>query len=137
MKHLVNCRIQEKKIRFIYVEKKNQLDASERFIVLIIRVGSTCFEHFYAHHQELETICVTTACGVQCLVAGCRGSGAEQQALCPGRAMSHDSVVQHLHSLFLVRDFLAKHATTVLPQPPYSPDLAPATSFCFQSSNQS
>ena len=30
------------------------------------------------------------------------------------------------HSSFLVRDFLAKHATTVLPQPPYSPDLAPA-----------
>jgi transposase len=30
------------------------------------------------------------------------------------------------HSSFLVRNFLAKHATTVLAQPPYSPDLAPA-----------
>ena len=42
--------------RCIYVEKKNQLDATEWFIVLITR--STCFGHFYAHHQELETICV-------------------------------------------------------------------------------
>jgi transposase len=35
------------------------------------------------------------------------------------------------HSSFLVRDILAKHATTVLPQPPYSPDLAPADFFLF------
>jgi transposase len=27
----------------------------------------------------------------------------------------------------LIRDFLAKHETTVLPQPPYSPDLAQKT----------
>ena len=36
--------------------EENQLDATEWFIALIIR--STCFGHFYAHHQELETICV-------------------------------------------------------------------------------
>ena len=35
------------------------------------------------------------------------------------------------HSSFLVRDFLAKHAMTVLPQPPYSPDLAPVDFFLF------
>ena len=35
------------------------------------------------------------------------------------------------HSLFLVRDFLAKHATTVLPQPLYSPNLTPADFFLF------
>ena len=35
------------------------------------------------------------------------------------------------HSSFLVRDFLIKHATTVLPQPLYSPDLAPADFFPF------
>ena len=40
--------------RCICVEKKNQLDATEWFIALII--CSTCFEHFYAHHQQLETI---------------------------------------------------------------------------------
>ena len=42
--------------RCICVEKKNQLDVTECFIALKIR--STCFGQFYAHHQELETICV-------------------------------------------------------------------------------
>jgi hypothetical protein len=40
--------------RCICVEMKNQLDATEWFIALII--CSTCFGHFNAHHQELETI---------------------------------------------------------------------------------
>jgi transposase len=43
--------------------------------------------------------------------------------------LQHDNVPAH--SSFLVRGFLAKHATTVLPQPPYSPDLAPADFFLF------
>jgi len=34
-------------------EQKNQLDATY-FIVLLI--GSTCFGHYYAHHQELATM---------------------------------------------------------------------------------
>jgi len=54
----------------VCVGKKNQLDATEWFIVLTI--CSTCFGHFYAHHQELETICVLLppmVCDV--LVAGC------------------------------------------------------------------
>jgi len=42
--------------RCICVEKKNHLDATECFIALMIR--STCFGHFYAHHQVLDTICV-------------------------------------------------------------------------------
>ena len=37
-------------------KEENQLDATECFIALII--CSTCFEHLYAHHQELETILV-------------------------------------------------------------------------------
>ena len=36
------------------VKNKNQLDATYYFIVLLI--GSTCFGHYYAHHQELTTI---------------------------------------------------------------------------------
>ena len=36
-----------------------------------------------------DYMCVTTAYGVQCLVAGCRGLGAEQQAMCPERGMLH------------------------------------------------
>ena len=43
--------------------------------------------------------------------------------------LQHDNAPSH--SLFLVRDFLTKHATTVLPQPPYSPGLVPADFFLF------
>ena len=46
-----------------------------------------------------DYLCVTTAYGVQCLVAGCRGSGAGQQAMRPGRGMLHDC--SHATSLFL------------------------------------
>jgi len=41
--------------------KKGQLDATQWLIELIIR--STYFGQHYAHHQELETIHVVTACG--------------------------------------------------------------------------
>ena len=34
-----------------------------------------------------ECMCVIIACGVQCLVASCRGSGAGQQTVRPGRGM--------------------------------------------------
>jgi len=37
--------------RCICVEKKTELDVTEWFIALMI--CSTCFGHFYAHHQEL------------------------------------------------------------------------------------
>ena len=36
------------------LKNKNQLVATSGFITLII--GSTCFGHFYDHHQELTTI---------------------------------------------------------------------------------
>ena len=64
------------------VEKKNQLDATECFIALIM--CSTGFGHFYAHHQGLETICVLLPPMVcDALVAGCRRSGARQPAMRP------------------------------------------------------
>jgi hypothetical protein len=44
-------------------------------------------------------MCVITAYGVQCLVAGCRGSGAGLQATRPGRGMLHD--FSRAASLFL------------------------------------
>jgi hypothetical protein len=66
----------------ICVEKKNELDATECFIALII--CSTCFGHFYAHHQELETMCVLLPPMVcNALVDGGRRSGAGQQAMRP------------------------------------------------------
>ena len=62
---------------------KNQLDATEWFIALII--CSTCFGHLYAHHQELETIYVLLPPMVcNALVAGSGRLGAEQQAMRPG-----------------------------------------------------
>jgi hypothetical protein len=39
-----------------------------------------------------DYMCVITAYGVQCLVDGCRGSGAEQEAVRPGRGMLHDKI---------------------------------------------
>ena len=63
--------------------EEKQLDVTEWFIELII--CSTCFGHFYAHNQELETICVLLSPVVcDALVAGCWRSGAGQQAMRPG-----------------------------------------------------
>ena len=42
-------------------------------------------------------MCVFAAYGVQCLAAGCRGSGAGQQGVCPERGMLH--IVQHPSSI--------------------------------------
>ena len=36
-----------------------------------------------------------------------------------------------LTDALLIREFLTKHEKTVFPQPPYSPDLAPADFFLF------
>jgi transposase len=44
-------------------------------------------------------------------------------------ALHHDNAPAH--SSLLIRDFLTKHETTLVPQPPYSPDLAPADIFLF------
>lgn len=38
--------------------------------------------------------------------------------------LHHDNAPSH--TALVVRDYLAKHATNIVPQPPYSPDLAPA-----------
>jgi histone-lysine N-methyltransferase SETMAR len=35
------------------------------------------------------------------------------------------------HASLLIRIYLAKHQTSVVPHPPYSPDLAPADFFLF------
>jgi hypothetical protein len=48
-----------------------------------------------------------------------------------GRIGGCSNMTTPSHSSFLVRDFLAKHVTTVPPQPPYSPDFAPADFFLF------
>ena len=43
--------------------------------------------------------------------------------------LHHDNVPAH--ASLLIRSFLAKHQTCVVPHPPHSPDLAPADFFLF------
>jgi len=50
-------------------EQENRLDATRYFIVLII--GSACFRHYYAYHQELATVMLITTLVVSFLVC-CR-----------------------------------------------------------------
>ena len=45
------------------------------------------------------------------------------------RMLHHDNAPAHVP--LLIREFLTKHQTTVVPQPPCSPDLAPADFFLF------
>ena len=40
--------------------------------------------------RAVDYMCVIAAYGVQCLVAGCRGSGTGQQGVRPGRRMLQD-----------------------------------------------
>jgi hypothetical protein len=53
---------ENKKLIFLSVEKKNQLDATQWFIELV--ASSTCFGNSYAHLQEHATIQMVTACGM-------------------------------------------------------------------------
>ena len=43
--------------------------------------------------------------------------------------VAHDNAPAH--ASLLIRSYLAKHQTSVVPHPPYSPDLAPADFFVF------
>jgi len=43
--------------------------------------------------------------------------------------LHHDNVPPH--ASLLIRSYLAKYQTSVVPHPPYSPDLAPADFFLF------
>jgi hypothetical protein len=52
--------------RRYYVDRSVQLDATQWFSELVI--CSTRVGHYYAHHQELETIQKVTACGTWHLV---------------------------------------------------------------------
>jgi hypothetical protein len=48
------------------VEKKCQLDATDYFIADLIAC-STCFEHHYGNHQDLESsMQVAAACDIWC-----------------------------------------------------------------------
>jgi len=51
------------------VEIKGQLDVTDGFLLQKeIIACSTCFGHYYAHHQELKSIIqMVAACGIWCL----------------------------------------------------------------------
>jgi len=88
--------------RCICVEKKNQLDATEWFIALII--CSACFGNFYAHHQELETIGVLLppmVCTSWLLVVGvrCRAAGYESRKRDVARLSRATSLRQYNRAL--------------------------------------
>jgi hypothetical protein len=52
-----------------YVEIKCQLDATDDFFIADLIACSTCFGHYYAHHQELESIIqVVAVCRIWCFV---------------------------------------------------------------------
>ena len=53
-------------LNVLQLKNKNQLDATYYFIVLLI--GSTCFGHYYAHHQDLATMMLITTLVVSFLV---------------------------------------------------------------------
>ena len=81
--------------------EENQLDGTEWVIALVI--GSTCFGHLYAYHQEIETILVLLPHMVcNALVAGGRRSGAGQQAMRLGRGKLLEQLPSsRTHSLLL------------------------------------
>ena len=47
------------------------------------------------------------------------------------RRVAANFVPRLLRDAFLIHEFLTKHEATIVPQPPYSPDLAPADFFLF------
>jgi hypothetical protein len=68
-------------ISSVYVEIKCQLDATDEFLLQILLLAQHVWGHFYAHHQELQSIIQVVAVGriwclvfklsVQCGVEGC------------------------------------------------------------------
>ena len=78
--------------------EENQLEVTVGFIALMIR--STFFRALLCPSSgALDYMYDIAFSGVQCLTAGCRGSGAGQQAMCPERRMLHDC--SRATSLFL------------------------------------
>jgi hypothetical protein len=100
--------------RCICVEKKKQLYATE-WIIAFYNMLNMFRALLCRSSGARDYKCVTTAYGVQCLVAGCRRSGAGQQAVRPGRGMLHD--LRRAASLFLDSQPAALHLTPDDQQP--------------------
>jgi len=84
---------------------KNQLDATYYFIVLLIE--STCFGHYYAHHQELATMMLITTLAVSFLVCCSLHSGHYSSLTAPNLQHTanqerNDQCGNHQHSCKLL-----------------------------------
>jgi len=71
---------------------KSQLDVTCYFIVLLI--GSTCFGHYYAHHQELATMMLITTLVVSFLMAVCWRLGPVRLKWRPGCRLNLEPAVR-------------------------------------------
>jgi len=84
--------------------EENQLDVNEWFIAFVI--CSTCFGHYYAHRQELETVRVLLPHMVcNALVVGGRRSGAGQQAMSPGWGKLLEQLPASFNACYIFRCF--------------------------------
>ena len=78
------------------MKNKTQLDATYYFIVIML--GSTCFGHHYAHHQEFTTIALVTTKAVwfsSCcwLEVKCRQDGCVRTEGCYSLRSGHSSIL--------------------------------------------
>ena len=86
---------------FMVRREENQLDVTECFIALMIR--STCFGHFCAYHQELETMCVLLppmVCSAWVQVVGGQVQGSrlsvQEEGCCTTAVVQHPASWTHI-----------------------------------------
>ena len=85
-----------------------------------------CWFVFWLERHCPSWICTTWSDGTRTVVPGSfsafEGCCAQKEAWIVGKP---DLDMAPAHASLLIRSFLAKYQTSVLPHPPYSPDLAP------------
>jgi len=71
----------------ILIMKNNiQLDAT--YYIIMLMLGSICFGHHYAHHQELNTIALVTTLAVW--FSSCCTTNREPDSLCGNQRYSRE-----------------------------------------------
>ena len=91
---------------------------------------------FWLERHCPSWICITWSDGKQTVLPGSsstfEGCCAQEEAWIMGKPYLHvDRNNAPAHASLFIRSYLAKHQTSIVPQPPYSPDLAPADFFLF------
>ena len=116
--------------------RKGLLEPSQKRTDVSVKDQSVVGCVFWLERHCPSWICTTWSDGKQRVVPGSfiafEGCCAQEEAWIVGKQtwmLHHDNALAHA-SLF-IRSYLAKHQTSVVPHPPYSPDLAPADFFLF------